>query len=201
MKLYCYSRKDFVNTMKENGWTNGHIPDNVAIISICCTKAVRENYHSAHYQGKHDENYFYDANNVLNLDFDDIDEEVRNCGDYTAYNINKRQVIRACEFIDKHIDCDFYIHCNAGMSRSQAFVKYIQDCYPDREWETRKENPCRFPNMYTCNMLKRWMWCTSNNGIKINEAFDAISSGQPPFCAKLDDVTEKGGLGYSITAL
>ena len=22
MKLYCYSRKDFVNTMKENGWTN-----------------------------------------------------------------------------------------------------------------------------------------------------------------------------------
>ena len=34
MKLYCYSHKDFVNEMKENGWTNGHIPDNVAIISI-----------------------------------------------------------------------------------------------------------------------------------------------------------------------
>ena len=41
------------------------------------------------YLREHDEHYFYDAKNVLNLDFDDIDEEVRNCGDYMAYNINK----------------------------------------------------------------------------------------------------------------
>ena len=85
------------------------------------------------------------------------------------------------------------------MSRSQAFVKYIQDCYPDKEWETRKENPCKFPNMYTCNMLKRWMWCSSENGVKVNEAFDKIES--PHLGLGLDDVTEKGNIGYSITLL
>ena len=118
-----------------------------------------------------------------------------------AYNINKRQVIRACEFIDKHIDCDFYIHCNAGMSRSQAFVKYIQDCYPDKEWETRKENPCRFPNMYTCNMLKRWMWCSSKNGIQINNAFDKVLCVAPLGASFIDDVSVKGSLGFSIGLL
>ena len=122
-----------------------------------------------------------------------------------AYNINKRQVIRACEFINKHIDCDFYIHCNAGMSRSQAFVKYIQDCYPDKEWETRKENPCRFPNMYTCNMLKRWMWCSSENGIKVNEA---ISAGSTPINASIplsafdnDVISIKGQIPFDITLM
>ena len=84
------------------------------------------------------------------------------------------------------------------MSRSQAFVKYIQDCYPDKEWETRKENPCRFPNIYTCNMLKRWMWCSSENGIKINEAIDNLS---PNFGANIDDVSIKDGEGFSISAL
>ena len=58
MKLYCYSRKDFVNEMKENGWTNGHIPDNVTIISICCTKAVRENIRTI-YEQLHKQNFTF----------------------------------------------------------------------------------------------------------------------------------------------
>jgi hypothetical protein len=85
------------------------------------------------------------------------------------------------------------------MSRSQAFVKYIQDCYPDKEWETRKENPCRFPNMYTCNALKRWMWCSSENGIKINEAF---SCGQIPLGAFDNEVISiKGCQPFDITLM
>ena len=45
--------------------------------------------------------------------------------------------------------------CGAGKSRSQAFVKYIKEQYPDIEWETNPDNPCLYPNVYVSNMLKR----------------------------------------------
>ena len=43
------------------------------------------------------------------------------------------------------------------------------------------------------------MWCSSENGIKINEAFDKLAPA--PLGANIDDVSLKGSLGFSITAL
>lgn len=155
MKLYCYSKKDFVETMKSNNWTNSTLPSNVAVISICCTEDVKKYHHSAHYNGKSDFHYFNDAENVLNLDFDDITTEQLEFNGHVAKCITKEQAEKAVKFIEAHKNCDFYIHCNAGMSRSQAFVKYISEKYHDLNWETRKENPCLYPNIQVCNTLRR----------------------------------------------
>lgn len=142
--------------MDEQNWTDETLPDNVAVISICCTEPVRTNFVHSRYDGADDTHRFSHRNNVLNLDFDDIDEEVRECsGGFTATNITKEQADRAVTFIEAHIDSDFFIHCNAGKSRSQAFVKYIKEQYPYIEWDTNPKNPCLYPNVYVSNMLKR----------------------------------------------
>ena len=155
-KLYCFSRKDFNTYMDICGWDDNTLPDSAAVISICCTEPVIKNYRSEHYQGKHDIHRFSSRNNVLNLDFDDIDEEVRECsGGFTATNITKEQADKAVAFIEAHKDSDFFIHCNAGKSRSQAFVKYIKEQYPYIEWDTNPKNTCLYPNVYVSNMLKR----------------------------------------------
>lgn len=155
-KLYCFSRKGFNSFMFGKGWTDETLPDNVAVISICCTEPVKNNLFTNRYDGSDDTHRFSSRNNVLNLDFDDINEEVRHCdGGYIATNITKEQADEAVKFIEAHKDCDFYIHCNAGKSRSQAFVKYIMEQYPDIEWETNPFNLCLYPNVYVSNMLKR----------------------------------------------
>lgn len=155
-KLYCFSRKNFNIYMDEQNWTDETLPDNVAVISICCTDAVRTNFVHSRYDGADDMHRFSHRNNVLNLDFDDIDEEVRHCdGGYDALNITKEQADEAVKFIEAHKNCDFYIHCNAGKSRSQAFIKYIREQYYDIDWEINPANPCLYPNIYVSNMLKR----------------------------------------------
>lgn len=155
-KLYCFSRKDFNAYMDRVGWNDDTLPGNVAIISICCTEPVRTNFVHARYDGKDDTHRYSSRNNVLNLDFDDIDDEVRHCaGGYTARNITKEQAAEAVQFIDAHKGCDFFVHCNAGKSRSQAFIKYIREQYPDIDWAVNPNNPCLYPNVYVSNMLKR----------------------------------------------
>ena len=109
-KLYCFSRKNFNNYMNEQNWTDKTLPNNVAIISICCTEAVKTNFVHAHYDGADDTHRFSSRNNVLNLDFDDIDEEVRHCdGGYDALNITKEQADNAVKFIENNKDKDYYI--------------------------------------------------------------------------------------------
>ena len=154
--LYCFSRQDFNKYMDLQNWTDETLPNDVAIISICCTEPVKENLVHAHYDGKTDFHRFADKENVLNLDFDDITEEIRHCeGGYDAIGITKEQAEKAVKFIDAHKNSDFFIHCNAGKSRSQAFVKYIQEQYPDRQWVLNPNNPCLYPNVFVSNLLKR----------------------------------------------
>lgn len=158
MKVYCYSRKDFVNTLKALDWNDTTLPKNVAVISICCSDAVKNNYSSKHYDGDDDTHYLKSSDNVLNLDFDDINDETRQCDGYVAVNINDEQAEEAIKFIENNVGEDrvFLIHCNAGKSRSQAFVRYIEMIYKDKySIETRKENPCLFPNTFVYNKLFR----------------------------------------------
>ncbi len=156
MKVYCYSRFDFAKEMQRLGWNDETLPKNVAIISICCTEPVKQHWKSQGYEGNEDEHYFGDAENVFNVDFDDISEATRDCGDFTATCITREQACAMVRFIIKHSSCDFYIHCNAGKSRSQAVVRYITDFLgQNREIETRHENPCLYPNAYVLSELRR----------------------------------------------
>ena len=71
--------------MDEQNWTDETLPDNVAVISICCTEPVRTNFVHARYDGADDTHRFSHRNNVLNLDFDDINYEEQTHRAYRSY--------------------------------------------------------------------------------------------------------------------
>lgn len=161
MKLWCVSFNEFEYIAKENGWDN-EVPSNVAIISINNGTYFEGEYHVCK-----------DAVNVLNLNFDDADpvgyglpEDI----EFYSYNAPSKKSItlgfftnqmaeRAVKFIEDVIEnnkldgVDFYIHCSAGISRSQAFVKYIKNVYNFMDWETNPNNPCLHPNGFVFQKL------------------------------------------------
>ena len=155
MKVYCYSRFEFGKEMQRLGWNDETLPKNVAIISICCTEPVQQHWKSQGYDGNEDEHYFSDAENVFNVDFDDITEPTQDCGDFIATCITDEQASKLVDFIATQYDCDFYIHCNSGKSRSQAVVRFITEWFgAKRIIETRKENTCLYPNICVLNSLR-----------------------------------------------
>lgn len=161
MKLWCVGFNEFEKLAKHNGWHLG-VPSNVAIISINNGTYFDGEYHVCK-----------DAGNVLNLNFDDadpigygLDEDT----EFYSYNApgTKNVTIgfftndmskRAVKFIEDVIEnnklngVDFYIHCSAGVSRSQAFVKYIKNVYYFLDWETNPNNPCLHPNGFVFQKL------------------------------------------------
>ena len=96
-----------------------------AFISIIGTKECLE-----HYLHEPDTvHWFKDGHdNVLNLDFDDIAEDIVHDG-HTYKAMSNEQAEKAVEFIERNIGKDFTIHCRAGMSRSQGVGCFIHDMY------------------------------------------------------------------------
>ena len=166
--LWCTGFNEFRQLMNSKGWDT--VPDNVAIISINNSKYahVEDEYH-----------IFESADNVLNLDFDDIDPMALGLDEYTeihtyntAYGDNTIQFFTdkmasdAVDFIERNIDKDFYIHCSAGVSRSQAFVRYISTTYFNHTWFANSENPCRHPNGFVYAKLNKHARMKFFNDIK-----------------------------------
>ena len=164
MKLWCVSFNEFEKLAKINGW-HLEVPSNIAIISINNGKdaGTDNEYHVCE-----------DDINVLNLNFDDIDPIALGLPDdietYTyiqKYNGKETTIEffttdmgkKAVKFIEDMIeknkldDVDFYIHCSAGISRSQAFVKFIKNVYYEYDWETNPNNPCMHPNGFVFQKL------------------------------------------------
>lgn len=157
--LWCENFLGFKNIVNEMGW-NQEVPNDIAIISINNSNNddVINEYHICK-----------DAPNVLNLDFDDIDpiaqglpansisytyENLHQLGTYTTVEFFTREMAVKCvKFIEDNKDKHFFIHCSAGISRSQAFVKYIKNVYYDNEFYTNPNNPCMHPNGYVFQKL------------------------------------------------
>ena len=137
MKCYVYSHKDFDRLCQANGWNDELIPGEIAFISICCTDGS--------------ENHWFKQNhaNVINMDFDDIlRDEIE-----TFKGISDTQAEELYKFIVANQGKDFFIHCSAGKSRSQAICKVITTMYEG--YETRPDNPCLYPNIFVSNKLFR----------------------------------------------
>lgn len=165
MKLWCVGFNEFEKLAKRNGW-HLEVPSNIAIISINNGKdaGTDTEYHICE-----------DDVNVLNLNFDDVDPMALGLSDdtetYTYENgyakgtfttiefFTNDMAKRAVKFIEDAIEnnkldgVDFYIHCSAGISRSQAFVKYIKNVYDFMDWETNPNNPCLHPNGFVFQKL------------------------------------------------
>lgn len=151
-RLYCYSRYDIINKGKKII----ELDPIAAVISISSTDdpgpelnelgiIEREGYNQS----------------VLKLQFDDIGPEGN--GAYGCYPqcITNEQVHDLLEYIEKEEaeGKNFYIHCDAGQSRSQAVVRFILDIYGGEDvWEIRRANPPLTPNIYVLSRLKREIW-------------------------------------------
>lgn len=163
-KLWCTGFEDFKQLVEANGWTES-VPDDIAIISINNGSDTRPA----------NECHLCTGDNVLNLDFDDVDPVALNFpsdateGSYqtnTGETVNLQfftdeQAQTAVDFIEKHKDRNFYVHCSAGVSRSQAFIRYINTVY-DELWYRNPKNPCVHPNGFVLQKLMQ-CWRKKNN--------------------------------------
>ena len=157
-KLWCLSFLDFKELALKNGWDE-KVPNDIAIISI----------NNGEYTCPADEYHICkDAENVLNLNFDDADPVSIGLNENTdVYTFNSygeeitlefftnEMADKAIKFIDKNKDKNFFIHCSAGISRSQAFIRFIGNTYYDVDWKLNPNNPCICPNGYVYQQLTK----------------------------------------------
>ena len=193
-KLYCYNRWMFREMCEYSGWDRKNIPENSAFISICgtfeCQSLVLFESED-HYLGG-------PRKNILNLDFDDITSEKVEIPEYPGRyvtGITLAQAKEAVKFIKKNLGKDFYVHCRAGHSRSQAFVRYILDMYSGiYNFSTRPENPPINYNQYVLSMLKDaarelgeyWRCCFLQNGYSVKK----ISNQEGNTIVKIENFPE-----------
>lgn len=179
--ILCYSHSNFDNIMQNNNWINSPGP-NCSAISICSPNDIGfEHWFKDDCHGlltsvfnldiddggpfwfkefasdNYDKSlkYFLKGNlKMSNAYFNYIDTygTLIHVMDYEeAFNLVK--------WIDNRIrnfDSTIYIHCGAGVSRSQGVVRYILDTYGDEfDIHTNKNNPCLTPNSHVVMMLKR----------------------------------------------
>lgn len=181
-RLYCYSKTEFDYLMSDFGYNRdiAILPesDNIAVISIGDYSLGQKNKRKNHYFDNPVANtpasilFQKFPTNILNIDFDDADPDDWHEGGLdldTAKEedfcfIGNDTQIQAMDFADANIlvrfivnnlGKDLYIHCSAGKSRSQAVVRFILDCFPDYDYQTRPDNPCLTPNIHVVRMLKR----------------------------------------------
>ena len=159
-KINVYSQNDFDEKMYRLGlysYNVNEVKDDKAFISIIGTEECRKYYieeDTIHWFSNCTED------NVLNLEFDDVNEDIVIWKGHTFYGITDEQAEQIVDFIEKHKGKDFYIHCRAGRSRSAAICRYLLDIYGEEygynEKEScRKENPCMTPNINVLTKLKR----------------------------------------------
>lgn len=135
MKAYIFSKRLFDKFMSENGIATPS--SDMAVISIG--------------EPTESEHYFTDSDNVLNIDFFDVNgyevEGIKGMDDGQAEVVFR--------FIENNIGKDFYIHCRAGVSRSQAVGRFLSDIY-GYEVVSVAHNGA-FPNQHVLSLLKhKW---------------------------------------------
>jgi len=176
--VFCYSHEGFNDYMRMNEWYDEPGKD-TATISICspndedpihwfpdepmCGNINIDfddidpsmNWKDDAYDRLLDEYIKYDH------DVDDSEYKFKSPTAQTGYvtAMTYKDAQKIVFFIDMQIRSGikyFIIHCSAGISRSQAIVKYIQDTYSDKyKIITRDNNPCLTPNYHVVRMLKR----------------------------------------------
>ena len=113
--IYIFSQRQFNSVMSDMGWNDSTIDliNDTAIISICNTDGSMVHL------------FKYNHDNVLNLDFDDVEYDVPEMG---IVAITPRQAKLIVDFFEKHIDAkNFIVHCEAGISRSAAVATCFMD--------------------------------------------------------------------------
>lgn len=135
---------------KINDFNVGCIQDK-AFISIVGTKDVQEYY----LEEKEYHWFKHKHSNVLNLEFDDVDEDKEWDG-HVAMAITDEQAEEIVNFIEENLGKNFLIHCRAGMSRSQAIKHFIVSNY--EEYKDVPLDTCSTPNVCVLRKLNAVLW-------------------------------------------
>lgn len=149
-KCWVFSNREFNAIMERNNINDYNIPEDYAFISIG-DPGYNEDDRSIglfHWFSKN-------SDRVINLDFYDITDY--SLPGSSVFGMTDSQALELYKFIEKNKGKNFFIHCAAGVSRSQGVAKYILDTYPEfYSWEEsiRKDNPCEFPNFHVVSLLK-----------------------------------------------
>lgn len=143
---------DFDETMLLNGWCDTTVESlkDTAFISICCQPEIKKNY-LEDYKEETDEHWFRnDLRNVLNVDFDDIEEEFTDTQYGKAIGISEDTAAKIKTFIDEMYNNgvkNWYIHCRSGKSRSVAvgiyLIEYLlshNESYKDNDFKKEHAN-------------------------------------------------------------
>lgn len=126
--------------------------DDIAFISIECVEEylwkgrLRPNMHLVE-----------SSDNVLNIDFDDVETDGIDDEGNHWYAITDEQGQEIANFIEMHLGKHFVIHCTAGKSRSQGVAKAIFDVFPDIYSKNKysEMNPSITPNYAVSCAIKK----------------------------------------------
>ena len=154
MKVTVLSQFNFDERMKKMGLSDDNVEEqNAAFISIIGTPECLS-YYLDEGDTKH---YFGDHPNVLNLEFDDIEDDVLYNGHHFK-TMRMEQAEKAVDFIenivDKNVD-DIFIHCRAGFSRSRAFGEFIYRYCKEHEIPLEYEDRDDYTTMYNSGVMRR----------------------------------------------
>jgi predicted protein tyrosine phosphatase len=127
----------FDKTAKENNLNDDNVESfkGTAFISIASANAYGDSMQDMYDDGSL---HWFRKNhdNVLNLEFDDVEGDAASAGKNGYKVFSEEQAREVVEFIDRNENKTFLIHCLAGVSRSGAVGLFLYDYYPwvDREW-------------------------------------------------------------------
>jgi len=155
MKIEVFSHYLFDENMRQMGLNNENVDNvNMAFISIIGTKECLTYYLD---EGK-TIHYFNDGHeNVLNLDFDDIDCDVKYNG-HLFKTMTMEQAEKTVNFIEKMIENgveDIKVHCRAGYSRSRATAEFIFRYCKENGIDVEYEDRNNYTTLLNQGVLRR----------------------------------------------
>lgn len=165
MKVYVLSKLRFIDLMIKNQITNDNIEEKIDCFFISINDTIYSNSNNTPY-------FTENKNNLKIMHFDDVDYDIYDTiivkdtngklktildkNTLKAKAITEEQAKELFDFILQNKDKKICIvHCAAGISRSGAVGKFVNELYGEPYDVFKMNNPYIHPNQNILNLLKK----------------------------------------------
>lgn len=101
---------------------------------------------------------YVESPNFLQVKMWDVEMDVKDIITNETYpRPQDEELEKIVKFVNNNKEKDFYIHCSAGISRSGAVGRFIQELFEIDSKQFYKDNPYIKPNLYILKRLKE-LW-------------------------------------------